>query len=237
MKKQDFISQDLLSKIYQYEGAALTKLPSERKLAEEYGVARSTIRKSIEHLISIGIISLLPGSGIFINERVKNNPLIYNSVSKSRFDEMRYKLITLHKTLASAEQQIIFNLSGEAYVWQFCRLRFIAERCVQIDNSTIPVNTLPVLNQKIIESSLQKYIIDRGLSVSHNITRYRAIIISKQHADLLKCRRGLPAMHINSRGVLNTGEVCILSDIIDIDYDCTFSIPFNHENILRRSSL
>ena len=47
MKKNEFITQDLLSKIYQMTDSLTDKLPAERLLAEEYGVSRSTIRKAL----------------------------------------------------------------------------------------------------------------------------------------------------------------------------------------------
>lgn len=37
MKKKEFVTQDLLSKIYQQNSPQLHKLPPERQLAEEYG--------------------------------------------------------------------------------------------------------------------------------------------------------------------------------------------------------
>lgn len=44
MKKSEFVTQDLLSKIYQNDPSGSRKLPPERQLAEEYGVSRFTIR-------------------------------------------------------------------------------------------------------------------------------------------------------------------------------------------------
>ncbi|CAM7527311.1 GntR family transcriptional regulator [Phytobacter diazotrophicus] len=47
MKKKEFVTQDLLSKIYQNNDAGPRKLPPERQLAEEYGVSRFTIRQAV----------------------------------------------------------------------------------------------------------------------------------------------------------------------------------------------
>ena len=47
MKKKEFVTQDLLSKIYQQPGDGPRKLPPERQLAEEYGVSRFTIRQAL----------------------------------------------------------------------------------------------------------------------------------------------------------------------------------------------
>nr|WP_275938605.1 GntR family transcriptional regulator [Pectobacterium brasiliense] len=60
------------------------KLPPERQLAEEYGVSRFTIRQALEKLASIGAIHMVQGSGNFINQGVRSNPLVYNSITEKK---------------------------------------------------------------------------------------------------------------------------------------------------------
>lgn len=67
MKKKEFVTQDLLSKIYQNNDAGPRKLPPERQLAEEYGVSRFTIRQAVEKLASIGVVRIVQGSGIWLS--------------------------------------------------------------------------------------------------------------------------------------------------------------------------
>ena len=62
MKKKEFVTQDLLSKIYQNNESGPRKLPPERQLAEEYGVSRFTIRQAVEKLASIGIVRIVKGN-------------------------------------------------------------------------------------------------------------------------------------------------------------------------------
>lgn len=38
-------------------------------------------------------------------------------------------------------------------------------------------------------------------------------------------------MNITNRGFLKTGEVFVVSDIIDIDYQCTYHTQFNPESL------
>ncbi|WP_428253089.1 GntR family transcriptional regulator, partial [Gynuella sp.] len=44
-------------------------LPSEKKLAEEYGVARMTIRRAIDRLIAEGMLERRHGSGCYIIDK------------------------------------------------------------------------------------------------------------------------------------------------------------------------
>lgn len=234
MKKKEFVTQDLLSKIYQNSESGPRKLPPERQLAEEYGVSRFTIRQAVEKLASIGVVRIVQGSGIWINEQARNNPLVYNSITEKRFDQIRFRLISLHKKRPDRDEQQIFGLTDDSFIWQFCRLRFVDEEAVQIEISRMPAADFADLNQQVIESSLQQYVLGKGYQISHMLTTYRAVTVSREQAALLGCKKGSPAMHISNRGILEGGRVYEISDIIDINYTCTYVIPHNRANLAFR---
>ncbi|MGL5698438.1 MAG: GntR family transcriptional regulator [Kluyvera sp.] len=234
MKKKEFVTQDLLSKIYQHSSDGPRKLPPERQLAQEYGVSRFTIRQALEKLANIGVVRIVQGSGIWINEQTRSNPLVYNSITEKRFDQMRYRMISLHKTRPGPEDQQVFGLTDDDFIWQFCRLRFVDDIAVQIEVSRMPTAMFSDLNQEVIERSLQQYVLEKGYQISHLLTRYRAVSINREQAALLGCKKGSPAMHINNRGILDGGRVYEISDIIDINYSCTYVIPHNRDNLAFR---
>lgn len=234
MKKKEFVTQDLLSKIYQQHSDGARKLPPERQLAQEYGVSRFTIRQALEKLASIGVVRIVQGSGIWINEQTRSNPLVYNSITEKRFDQMRYRMISLHKKRPNREDQQIFGLTEDDFIWQFCRLRFVDEVATQIEISRMPAAMFTDLSQEVIERSLQQYVLEKGYPISHLLTSYRAVSVSREQAVLLGCKKGAPAMHINNRGILDGGRVYEISDIIDINYSCTYVIPHNRDNLAFR---
>ncbi|WP_336982004.1 MULTISPECIES: GntR family transcriptional regulator [unclassified Cedecea] len=236
MKKKDFVTQDLLSKIYQHSESGPRKLPPERQLAEEYGVSRFTIRQALEKLVSIGVVSIIQGSGIWINEQARSSPLVYNSITEKSFDRITFRLISLHKKLPDRDEQQVFGLGAGEFIWQFCRLRLVDGQKVQIETSRLPAKDFPDLNQKAIESSLQQYVLSKGFRISHLLTRYQAVAVNKEQAQLLECKKGQPAMQISNRGILDGGRVFEISDIVDINYSCTYVIPFNHANLARRKT-
>ncbi|MCT4713766.1 GntR family transcriptional regulator [Enterobacteriaceae bacterium H18W14] len=234
MKKKEFVTQDLLSKIYQRSGSALRKLPPERQLAEEYGVSRFTIRQALEKLVSIGVVDIVQGSGIWIKPQMRNNPLVYNSITEKRFDQIAFRMVNLHKKLPDREEQQVFGLGEDEFIWQFCRLRYVDNQKVQIEISRMPVKDFPDLNQLVIEKSIQQYVLGKGYRISHLLTSYQAVSINKEQAALLECKKGSPAMHIINRGILEGGRVYEISEIVDINYSCTYVIPFNHDNLAFR---
>lgn len=59
--------EDRLMIYIDHEGIAIgSKLPSEYKLAELFGVGRSTIREAVKSLVSKGILEVRRGSGTFV---------------------------------------------------------------------------------------------------------------------------------------------------------------------------
>ncbi len=51
--------------------AAGTRLPAERALAAEYGVARNTIREAIQRLVARGLLTSRRGAGVFVTDRLR----------------------------------------------------------------------------------------------------------------------------------------------------------------------
>lgn len=229
MKKYKLVVQDIISKICQ--NSISHKLPSERDLSEIYGLSRFTIRKALAKLEAIGIVKAKLGSGYFVNSSVMGAPLIYNSITENSFDEISYKKIKLNKKLPDQQDKQIFSISDDDYIWNIRRLRLIHNKVIQIEDAKIPVRLFPEMNEHIIESSLQKHALSIGLSIDSYLTTYQAISVSKEDADILGCKKNTAAMNITNRGFLNNGELFIISNIIDINYQCTYHTPFNSESI------
>lgn len=240
MKKKEFIAQDLLSKIYQHsalpEAQRPQKLPPERQLAQEYAASRFTVRKALEKLVDIGAVRIVQGSGIYINAGISRNPLVYNSITEKKFAQISFRMLNLHKRRPDQEEQQIFGLTSEDFIWAFCRLRAVNQRLVQIEQGKMPFRDFTDLNQKVIESSIQQYVLAKGYRISHSLTHYDAVNVTKAQAELLGCKKGVAAMHILNRGMLHDGRVYAFSDIIDIDYSCTYVIPFNQDNLAFRQT-
>lgn len=62
------IQDIILKKIESGEYFAGMRIPSERKLAQTYGVSRITVKKAIEGLVEKGLLCRQQGKGTFVNE-------------------------------------------------------------------------------------------------------------------------------------------------------------------------
>ncbi|SQC91681.1 DNA-binding transcriptional repressor LldR [Cedecea neteri] len=120
MKKKDFVTPGFTeAKFISHSEPGPRKLPPERQLAEEYGVSRFTIRQALEKLVSIGVVSIIQGSGIWINEQARTSPLVYNSITEKSFDRISFRLVSLHKKLPDRDEQQVFGLAADEFIWQF----------------------------------------------------------------------------------------------------------------------
>ncbi|AIW14546.1 GntR family transcriptional regulator [Vibrio tubiashii] len=232
MKKYEELVQDIVSKVCQ--GVISVKLPSERELADKYELSRFSVRKALAKLEAIGIVKSKVGSGYFVNTSIIGSPLIYNSVTENKFGEISYKKIKLNKRLPTPHEIQVFSIEDDEYLWHIKRLRLIQGKVTQVEETRLPVRIFPKIDEAVIESSLQKHVLSLGLEIDSYLTTYRAINLSKEDADLLGCKRSKSAMNITNRGFLKSGEVFVVSDIIDIDYQCTYHTKFNSESLSYR---
>ncbi|EOR85694.1 GntR family transcriptional regulator [Latilactobacillus sakei] len=232
MKKNEFIMQDLLSKIYQNQFKD-GKIPNQRELAQIYGVSRYTVQEAIKSLAEIGVIKVVQGSGMYVYDNLRNNTMIYNSLTRTPYGRIRSKMISLEQAMSTLEEQQIFQLEEPALIWTFKRLRIVDYKIEQIEISKLPVALFPELSQENVEHSIQKYVQNKGYRISHYITSYQPIAVSKTESGLLLCKKGAPAMRITNRCLLEDGRVYEYSQLTAIDYGCTYITPFNkktHQN-------
>ncbi|MGG1671959.1 GntR family transcriptional regulator [Paenibacillus sp. NRS-1783] len=234
MNKKEFVIHDLLSKIYQNHYPDW-KLPTERELAKQYNVSRYTIHEAIKKLKYMGLVKVVQGSGIFIGKNIQTSPLIYNSLTENPYSNIKSKVIELQKQPATPEDQQIFGITSSDEVWVYQRLRIVNYQTMQLELSRLPVILFPILTHTDAEHSIQSYVKKHKYTISHYLNTYEAIALSKEQAMLLQQKRKSPAMKISSRGILNNGIIFEKSEIVAIDYKCTYLTAFNNEHHKRRN--
>ena len=92
------------------------KLPSERKLIEEWQVSRITIRRAIANLVQQGLVTTHQGKGVFVTEKSKvaytlSNPLTFlQNDLENKGIELSLQNITFELVTTSTEIQKILQL-------------------------------------------------------------------------------------------------------------------------------
>ena len=232
-KKTEFIVTDLISKIFQRK-TMIDKLPSQRELAEIYHVSRFTIQKVLGRLQSIGLIYTTQGGGTYINKKALGHPMVYNSLTEVPYEELYSKLLYLKQIEPTAELRRVFNLDAGQKLWEFRRIRIVRYEISQVETGWMPYALFPQLSREVLEDSIQNYALQLKYRSAYFITNYHAAVLDAEHAELLRCKKGLPAMEITSRGVLRDGQIFVYSRIKALQYECTYVSPFNKDVFLSR---
>lgn len=176
----------------------------------------------------------LQGGGVFVDEKMRGNPLVYNSATLVPYKDLRSQMIHLKKTPAAPKLQKIFDLKEKDMVWAFKRIRIMDHQKTQIETGYMPCTLFPVMDRGVVEDSIQEFAIEEGYRISHFMTNYRAAQLTREEAELLNCKKSTPAVLIKSRGFLRDGAVFVSSEIVAVDYECTYVVPFNKEVFRKR---
>lgn len=224
--KADFIFYDLLSKIYQ-KYYKESKLPTQRGLAKTYNVSRFTVQSVLNRLQNMGIIHTIQGDGIYIDNSVLKNPLMLNSMIEKPYEDIESKMIYLKKIPANHELSSIFSISLGDELWEYQRIRIVNYQITQLQTSWIPCYLVCDMDKEVVENSIYDYILSLDYKIGHTISKYKAVAVDSKTASLLQCKKNTPAMSIESRGLLKDRTIFEYSNIISLDYGCTYIVPFN----------
>jgi GntR family transcriptional regulator len=133
------------------------KMPTERELAETFGVTRLTVRRALDQLGYEGRVYRTQGAGTFVSE-----PRIAKSVELTSFsDDMRARglapgsqLAEIAEVAAGAEIGARLGISPRDMVAHIYRVRTADGEPMCIEHTYIPASLAPGLAQRHIDGSL-----------------------------------------------------------------------------------
>ncbi len=182
------------------------KIPSERVLAEKFGIARMTLRHSLEALILEGKLERRPGSGTYMTNKrhsmsaqcrsfaseMKLRGLIPNNALVSR------KVITADDILASK-----LRIPSKSKVLKFSRIRLGNEIPMAVQLSNVPMAYIGKITDEELESSLEDLLLQKfNIAITTSQTEIGGEFPNPRIASLLGISVGTP---------------CLVKATIDID--------------------
>ncbi len=118
------------------------KLPSERELAEQFGISRMTARHTLSILEREGLVERRVGAGTFItNKRIELDTITFNSFSKNMIGRgytPSTKKLSIQKVPAKAVLAKKLKISEGDELIVIKRLRLVNDTPVAIEESCIP---------------------------------------------------------------------------------------------------
>lgn len=215
-RKQPLYDQlvDLLSDKIQNEMHPGDALPSERDLAETYGLSRTTVRLAMSELEELGLVTRKHGKGTFVSSVSRDTTDLMGTYSFT--DQMRSLGRVPHTEVIDFEVReaskfVAQNMDlrlGEA-VFRMRRLRIADGVPMMLERTYMPVKVFDGLTQRMVESKSLYEIVEQDFRMKIKTAEeaFGARAARPDEARLLKIDEDAPVLHLvrttyNSKNVV-----------------------------------
>lgn len=140
------------------------RLPSERDLSERWGVARMTLRRAVDSLVSEGIVERRHGSGTYVTPQPFVRMLGLTSFSQDMRDRglvPSSRLLAFRSLPADGALAAQLRIPVGDDVLNFTRLRFASNDPMAVETVWLPARYVPGLQQSELNGSLYEVLSDR----------------------------------------------------------------------------
>ncbi len=175
--------------------------PTEREIAEQFGVSRITVREAVRHLVYQGILKREQGRGTFVSQ-----PKVYEKVNKlisytqdmlNRGMKPSSKVLEIKLERPTWEVMNSLRLSESDRVIKLARLRLADEEPMTIQTTYLPDNLCHEIYEKQPDwttQSLNLALRDLGFEVVAAVQRISADVADSVEAELLQIPVGSPLL-------------------------------------------
>jgi DNA-binding GntR family transcriptional regulator len=195
------VRDDIAMRISAGEFKSGERLPSERQLQVGGGVARGTIREALFQLEAEGVIYRKDRSGWYVSPP----PVVYDPTRWEGFmsyveaQGRRPETETLSKTDIVCDGVLaqIFSRPVGTPMYQIRRRRSIDGRAVLIENIIVDAARAPGLLEHDLNGSLTSVLKSvYGIGVSRNVVDMQPCALTRDEAEALRVKSGLPGLSL-----------------------------------------
>jgi GntR family transcriptional regulator len=164
-------------------------LPSERRLAEEFGVSRPTLRAAIEELVTDGLLDRRQGSGTYVTKPKIAVPLTMTSFSEDMVRRgMRpgSRVLSFRSTAAGAKIGHKLWISPLEEVFTIRRLRLADGEPMAVETLHLPKALLPDLRREDLEGrSFYEHLRERGIVIGSGQETIEPTVTTEEESAVL----------------------------------------------------
>ena len=179
-----------------------TPAPSERDLADRFGIARMTVRHAMDALVAQGLIERIPGRGTFVARPVIDLQMRLSSYTEEM--ERRGKTPESRTLLARRESAgpgvaRALGLDEGSPVAHWERLRLADAEPMAIQHVYVSLDRFPKFLDEALPASLYYWFADRDLMPTTGEDSITAGVATEEEAELLAIDPGAPVLHVSRR--------------------------------------
>jgi GntR family transcriptional regulator len=189
------------------------QIPVEESLCDHFSLSRTTVRKSLDALVNLGLLRREQGCGTFVAEPkvvegLVNRPIGFYDDMIERGFKVVTQVLELHQTTPTAFIANELQLAPDATVIEIRRVRYILDLPVVVVNSYVPYELCPQLLQADLTNiGLYKYLREEGGYKTFRAKSFvEAVGADEIEAKLLSVKVGSPLLMIESTVYLADGR-------------------------------
>lgn len=187
------------------------KLPSEKKLMEEYNMSRDTVRKTLNMLVQDGYIEKARGKVAVVIEKNKLSfPISEIKSFKELHIDVENKTYVENLEINKNEKEIMdkLNLKKEEEYFKVIRIREIEKEKIIIDKDYVPRKYVQNLSLKTAQDSLYKYFEEElNLKISYCIKEITVQKAAEEDKELLDMKNFDTIVVVKSFTYLEGGDL------------------------------
>jgi GntR family transcriptional regulator len=191
------IKADILERIGRGELGVNDRLPSEHKLAAQYGVSRPTVRQALNELVYTGVLWRKQGKGTFVAPpRIVEDvtdlvPFAFQARASGKLPHVRI----LSKDVVKPTRQVARALAVDVEddLIQLVGVRYADEEPILLRTTYYPVKVAPQLLTHEFEETPLADVMDRyGLRAARSESTFVVVPARRREARLLSVAEGTP---------------------------------------------
>jgi len=178
-------------------------IPSEGELARAFGVAVGTVRKAVDKLVAEQVLVRRQGKGTFVATHDGRRLMFHFFHIVERGGAKAYpevRTLDFRRDRASEDEAAALAIAPADKVIRIRNLLSLAGRPAILDDITIPAALFPGLTEKIFlardNTIYHLYQSRYGINVLRTDERLRAVLASRETAQLLQVAPGAPLLEI-----------------------------------------
>lgn len=197
-------------KILNQEWTPGYQLPTERELAEIYGVSNITIKRAIIDLVNKGYLYRHRGKGTFVaNSIVEKDFYQLVSFKNENDSKIPHQTVSFEIEEAGVEIGKLLDVKKSALVYKMIRLKLEDDLPIGIEYSYIPYSVCPDLTAVMLENDLIYNILIKKYKMELERAKiyFSSVTADKEHKRLLNVEKGSPLMAWERKTHAKGGQV------------------------------
>ena len=169
------------------------RLPSERVMAEQFGVSRMTLRQAVTSLVEEGILTRHVGSGTYVaSDRVREKmrgTTSFTEIIQNLGKTPSSKVLSYQKTKANEVECDKLQLKKGAQIIRMERIRYADDLPICYEVASIPYRLIEDFARNDIANHFYETLANSGKKIGRSEQIISAKIVNKEIANFLSIKQ------------------------------------------------